>query len=215
MILTMEINVEKPENRKQRIAVYPPQFNLIKLIVLIIGFFIWGDFLEIALKNVLSLVYGEDSFREQILLMCGAVWHGRMNYIDWFFRPNFECDAYKFNAIAVHAFLPLRVVLSYIVAKFISNIFIKNEQKAYFRWVDKTTLVGWLIVDVIIVFLVAFNRAFLIGFSPDDNVWFSDFALLSIVHLISVFMVLRTYKWKDAELEVSDPKAEDRASGSV
>ena len=175
-----------------------PKTNPVKIIVLIVGFIIWGILLEIILKNIFTLFIGQEAFREQMLKMCGAIWHGRMNYIDWFFRPDYECDSYRLNYIADHGFLLLEGILSYITMKFLSSILFKKES-VYFGWTNKSVVCGWLLFDLSIVFLVALNRTYIIGFSPKDNVWMLDGLIITIVHCIALFNIFRNYKFKIAK----------------
>lgn len=172
-----------------------PQPNLFKIVFLIIGFIIWGEILEILLKNIFTIFIGQDGFRDQMLKMCGAVWHGRMNYVDWFFRPDFECDSYKFNYIAVHGFLILSATLSYITVNYFSSIILKKKN-TYFAWINKSVVAGWIFFDLSFVFLVALIRTYIIGFSPKDNVWMLDGLMITVVHCIALFFIFRNYKFK-------------------
>jgi hypothetical protein len=173
-----------------------PSFK--KTLFIIIGFIIWGEILEIILKNIFCLFIGQDGFRDQMLKMCGAVWHGSMNYIDWFFRPDFECDSYKFNYIAVHGFLLLSVTLSYITMKSLSSILLKRKS-GVFGWTKKSVVFGSLFFDLSIVFLVALSRTYLTGFSPKDNVWMLDGLIITVAHCIALFNIFRNYKFRKEE----------------
>jgi hypothetical protein len=180
-------NIKKPA--------HPPQVNLVKLVLFIFCYFMCSELTQIALKNIFSAVYSEEVFRGQLMKMCGSVWHGSMNYIDWFFRPTFECDQYKFNLVATHGFILLNMTLSYITIKTISNLIFHSEKKGYFRWVNRRVFFIWLIIDVISVFLIAYNRAFIIGYSPDDNVWALDILLITLVHICTFYFWFNSYKW--------------------
>jgi hypothetical protein len=182
-----------------KVAAFPPQQNPVKFISIVMCYFLWGSLIEFTLGTLFSVIYGAGKFREQMLKMCGAVWHGKMNYIDWFFRPDFECDTYKLNGIAVHGFILLNITLSYMIAKFVSNQVYKQEDPTYFRWVSKSAVIKWITIDVLFVFIIAAIRTYVIGFSPKDNIWALDFLAITIVHFVALFGIYKTYKFKSQD----------------
>lgn len=176
------------------------QANPLKILLMIIAFIAAGSMLQFVLKVIFSTVIGAESFRNQMFKMCGAVWHGKMQYIDWFFRPDYECDSYKFNLIAVHGFLLLNITIAYIIMKFVSNLLFKEQEHEYFRWINnKRILFNAIAFDVAVVFLIAAIRTYVIGFSPKDNVWTLDAIIITIVHFISVAVISSAYTGKTLE----------------
>jgi hypothetical protein len=169
----------------------PTNINPVKIFIFLVILVGIQSILEIIVKTIFSLVVGEEVFRSRMLNMCGAIWTGNMNYIDWFFKPDFSCDSYSFTHTSAFGFLLITITLSYIVFKFLSNFVFKNDDKTYFKWLEKKKLFPYLTLNIFLVFIVAFVKSDIIGFSPKDTLWIFDNLSILIIHCLTLFLLFK------------------------